>query len=74
MARSARATRVDVTVERRDGGLAVGVRDDGIGGADATAGSGISGLEDRVRALNGTFRIDSPPGAGTTLDVWLPCE
>ena len=74
VARSARATRVDVTVERRDGGLAVGVRDDGIGGADATAGSGISGLEDRVRALNGTFRIDSPPGAGTTLDVWLPCE
>ena len=74
VARSARATRVDVTVERRDGGIAVGVRDDGIGGADATAGSGISGLEDRVRALNGTFRIDSPPGAGTTLDVWLPCE
>ena len=74
VARSARATRVEVNVERRDGGLAVGVRDDGIGGADATAGSGIAGLEDRVRALNGTFRIHSPPGQGTTLDVWLPCE
>jgi signal transduction histidine kinase len=74
VARSARATRVDVHVERRDGGLAVGVRDDGIGGADATAGSGIAGLEDRVRALNGTFRIHSPPGHGTRLDVWLPCE
>ena len=74
VARSARATRVDVNVQRRDGGLAIRVRDDGIGGADATAGSGIAGLEDRVRALNGTFRIDSPPGQGTTLDVWLPCE
>ena len=60
VARSARATRVEVTVERRDGGLAVGVRDDGIGGADAAGGSGIAGLEDRVRALNGTVPHRQP--------------
>jgi signal transduction histidine kinase len=74
VARSARATRAEVTVERRNDGLTVGVRDDGIGGADPSAGSGIAGLQDRVRALNGRFRIDSPAGQGTVLDVWLPCE
>jgi signal transduction histidine kinase len=74
VARSARATRAGVTVERRDDGLAVSVRDDGVGGADPAAGSGIAGLRDRVRALNGRFRIHSPPGRGTELDVWLPCE
>lgn len=74
VARSARATRAEVTVERRADGLAVGVRDDGIGGADPAAGSGIAGLRDRVRALNGRFRLDSPPGRGTEIDVWLPCE
>ena len=74
VARSAHAARAAVTVERRDGGLAVEVRDDGVGGADARAGSGITGLQDRVRALNGRLQLDSPPGAGTTLEVWLPCE
>jgi DNA-binding NarL/FixJ family response regulator len=49
-------------VQRRDGGLAVGVRDDGVGGADPSAGSGIAGLQDRVRALNGRFVMSSPPG------------
>lgn len=74
IARSAHAGRAVVTVERRDGGLAVEVRDDGVGGADPTGGSGITGLQDRVRALNGHFHLDSPRGAGTSLTVWLPCE
>ncbi len=74
VARCSRATRAEVTVERRDGGLAVGVNDDGVGGADPGVGSGISGLRDRVRALNGRFHLDSPPGRGTRLEVWLPCE
>jgi signal transduction histidine kinase len=74
VARSARATRAEVSVELSDGGLAVAVRDDGIGGAHPGEGSGIGGLRDRVRALNGRFEIDSPPGHGTELKVWLPCE
>ncbi len=74
VARSARATRAEVTVARQDGGLGIGVSDDGVGGADPAAGSGIAGLRDRVRALNGTFRLDSPSGRGTRLQVWLPCE
>nr|MDQ3554242.1 histidine kinase [Chloroflexota bacterium] len=74
VARSARASHAEVSVEREGTGLAIMVRDDGIGGADPMGGSGISGLQDRVRALNGRFHLDSPPGKGTKLEVWLPCE
>ncbi len=72
--RSARANRAEVVVDRRDDGLFIRVEDDGIGGADPLAGSGIEGLRDRVRALNGRFSLDSPAGRGTRLEVWLPCE
>lgn len=74
IARSARATRADVTVELRDAGLFIRVRDDGIGGADPLVGSGIEGLRDRVRALNGRFSFVSPAGQGTIIEAWLPCE
>jgi len=74
VARSSRATRAEVTVALRDSGLAIAVHDDGVGGADPDAGSGIAGLRDRVRALNGTFDLVSPPGRGTRMAVWLPCE
>ncbi|MEU0464477.1 sensor domain-containing protein [Amycolatopsis sp. NPDC006131] len=53
--------------------LRVTVRDDGQGGADAGAGSGLSGIRRRVAALDGTARIDSPANAGTTIEVLLPC-
>lgn len=72
VARSARASRVEVTVERGATALTISVRDDGVGGADPVAGSGIVGLQDRVRALGGRFHLDSPPGVGTHLEVWLP--
>lgn len=72
VARSARASRVEVTLERRDGGLAIRIADDGVGGADSLAGSGLEGLRDRVRALNGRFTLVSPSGGGTTLEAWLP--
>lgn len=73
IARSARASRAEVTLRRDGTGLAIVVRDNGVGGADPLGGSGIVGLQDRVRALNGRFRLDSPPGQGTELEVWLPC-
>jgi signal transduction histidine kinase len=49
------------------------IRDDGVGGADEAAGTGLQGLADRVAALDGTLRILSPPGAGTVVTAELPC-
>ncbi len=67
------ATRVDVRARRGEGGLLLTVSDDGRGGAAAVTGGGLSGLADRVAAHGGDFRVDSPPGAGTRLEVVLPC-
>ena len=52
--------------------LRVIVRDDGTGGADLTLGAGLAGLKDRVEALGGRFRLNSPPGAGTAVHVEFP--
>ncbi len=68
----AEASRSDVTVELRDGHLWVCVRDDGVGGADPTRGSGLVGLTDRIEAFGGTMTLDSPSGGGTTLVAQLP--
>jgi signal transduction histidine kinase len=67
------ACRVRVRVSRPDGVAEVEVADDGIGGADQRTGSGLRGLCDRVDALGGTFELDSPAGAGTTLRARIPC-
>jgi len=63
---------VDVTIAADGGTLCVEVRDDGRGGADPAAGSGLLGLKDRVEAIGGIMRLTSPPGAGTSLSVALP--
>ena len=49
------------------------IADDGVGGADEAAGTGLHGLADRVAALDGTLRIVSPPGVGTVVTAELPC-
>jgi len=67
----ANATRVAITVERLDGGIVATVSDDGCGGADPS-GSGLRGLADRLAARNGRLRVDSPPGAGTTVTAMIP--
>jgi signal transduction histidine kinase len=71
-AKHAAASAVDILIERVDGALTVQVRDDGVGGADATRGSGLVGLRDRVEAVGGTMTLDSPARAGTVLTVRLP--
>jgi signal transduction histidine kinase len=73
-AKYADACEVEVQVESGDGLLRVRVRDDGRGGADLTRGSGLVGLSDRVEALGGRFALQSPPGAGTTMQVLLPLK
>jgi signal transduction histidine kinase len=68
----AAASHVTVTVTTSVDGLRVAIRDDGKGGADPAGGSGLRGLTDRVAALGGRLRIDSPPGGGTTVQAELP--
>ncbi len=74
LAKHARATRAWVNVEQLDDQLGVEVGDDGAGGADLNAGSGLQGLRDRIAAVNGTLTIDSQPGAGTVLRARLPID
>jgi signal transduction histidine kinase len=71
-AKHAHATRAQVGVTQSDGFLELVVEDDGTGGAEASTGSGLTGLVDRVEAIGGTIRIDSAPGAGTAVRVRLP--
>ncbi|ROS23592.1 sensor histidine kinase [Cellulomonas sp. PhB150] len=61
--------RADVVGDR----LRVVIADDGVGGAAAGPGSGLEGLASRVAALDGTFDLDSPAGAGTRVTVEVPC-
>ncbi|MFB7949372.1 sensor histidine kinase [Kitasatospora phosalacinea] len=69
----ANARRAEVTVRRVGGVLRVRVTDDGLGGADAAAGTGLAGLAKRVGSLDGAFRVSSPAGGPTTVTAELPC-
>jgi signal transduction histidine kinase len=73
-AKHAQASRIDISVTARDGRLMLSIRDDGIGGAGRSRGSGLVGLTDRVEALGGSISIESPPGAGTRVTAELPLE
>jgi signal transduction histidine kinase len=70
----ARASHAHVAVEQRDALLHLSIRDDGVGGADPAAGSGLIGLRDRVQALGGTIEVSSRPGDGTAILVELPLQ
>lgn len=68
------ATKGHVKLSTTAESVAVEIRDDGNGGAQMNAGSGIRGLADRVQALGGTLDLQSSPGAGTVVRVELPVE
>jgi signal transduction histidine kinase len=74
VAKHARASEVKVRVEADEANLHLWIRDDGIGGADSSNGSGLTGLIDRVEAVGGMLEIDSHPGSGTSLLVKIPLE
>jgi signal transduction histidine kinase len=66
------AKRAEVSARPSEGLLRVEIRDDGEGGAAPGGGSGLVGLQDRVSALEGSLRIESPPGGGTRVVMTLP--
>jgi signal transduction histidine kinase len=68
----AQATSATVSAAREGSRLVVAISDDGIGGADMSAGSGLRGLRDRVEALGGTLSVESAVGTGTRVVATLP--
>jgi signal transduction histidine kinase len=72
VAKYAQATRASVRVTMDDEQLRAEVADDGVGGADPSAGSGLRGLDDRVQAFGGSLRVLSRPGQGTRIQAELP--
>jgi len=67
------ATHASIEVTTNDGRLRIRVEDDGRGGADPARGSGLRGLQQRIDAVDGTLRIDSPAGGPTSVTGELPC-
>jgi len=72
VARYASARTASVIVRREANDVLVEVTDDGSGGADPAAGTGLRGLIDRVEALGGRLEVQSPVDRGTTVRAWLP--
>ena len=72
VAKYAHASGVTVTLEVGDGHAVLQVADDGVGGAQADGGTGLTGLADRVEALGGSLSVHSPPGGGTCVTASVP--
>jgi PAS domain S-box-containing protein len=72
VAKYAEASHATVRLTPDNGTLEVEVVDDGVGGAQAAPGSGLSGLADRVGAADGELSVTSPPGEGTVVRALLP--
>jgi signal transduction histidine kinase len=71
VAKHARATLARLELSTASGELLLRVVDDGVGDADA-AGAGLSGVRDRVEALDGQLRVYSPHHAGTIIEARVP--
>ncbi|MFL5908757.1 MAG: GAF domain-containing protein [Solirubrobacterales bacterium] len=71
VAKHSHADRAVVSAEIENGDLHIQVRDDGIGGAKAS-GTGLVGLADRVAALDGTLRLETPADGGTLVAADIP--
>jgi PAS domain S-box-containing protein len=71
-AKHARASEVSVVLTTSGSKILAVIEDDGSGGAEVSAGSGLIGLIDRIEALGGRLALDSPPGHGTRISVEVP--
>ena len=68
------ASHVDIVASLTPSSLVIEVVDDGVGGADASKGSGLRGLADRIDSLGGSLKLESSPERGTRLRAEIPCE
>jgi signal transduction histidine kinase len=73
-AKYAQASHATVSIQQQNGRLIVEVADDGVGGARTDEGTGLTGLQDRIAALDGLLTIDSPKGCGTKVIAELPLK
>ena len=73
IAKYAHAGHASVLVERNNGHAVVEVRDDGVGGANPEAGTGLRGLADRLTVIDGRLEVVSPLGEGTLIRAQIPC-
>ncbi|MGW3045177.1 histidine kinase [Kitasatospora sp. NPDC001159] len=73
VAKHARAKQVEVSVRTAGGRLRLVISDDGVGGADPSRGTGLTGLRKRAASVDGTLSVLSPLGGPTTITVELPC-
>ena len=73
IAKYAGASHANVVIIKNNGSLMVEVADDGVGGADVEAGSGLRGLAARLESIEGRLVVDSEPGGGTTVRARIPC-
>lgn len=73
VARHASAAHAAVSISLEGSQLHLRIADDGRGGADPQGGTGLQGLADRVRSVDGTFQITSPLGGPTVIEAELPC-
>jgi PAS domain S-box-containing protein len=72
VAKYAKASMARVSTMRTASHLVLMIEDDGVGGAQLSAGSGLAGLVDRVAAVDGTLTVESPPGSGTRVRAEIP--
>ena len=72
VAKHARATRISIRLEQTGDLLVAEVEDDGVGGADAARGTGLTGLSDRIEALGGWLTVSDGPDHGTHIVAAVP--
>jgi signal transduction histidine kinase len=73
MSRHSNARSARVALRHTDGVLLVEVGDDGGGGADPERGTGLHGIQRRLKVFDGTVTVSSPPGGPTVVTMELPC-
>ncbi len=73
--RHAQASRIELRIRSEDGGVALTVRDDGVGFDDGAVRSrrlGLTTMAERARSAGGALAIEAAPGGGTTVRLRVP--